>query len=539
MRAASSYEALPPPERSAAVLAGLTVLSRVMGFVRVVAITAILGVTYLGNAYASANSVPNLLFEIVAGGALAAVLVPALAAPMSRRDPADVDRTASAFINLTLVVLTPVVVVGIALREPLMEWLTSGVADEAVRSAQIEVGKFLLLVFLPQIWLYGLAVVLTGILHAHHRFAGPALAPLLNSVVVTVVIVAYGLVEGPSASDLGSVSRTGVLILGFGTTAGVAVLSLSLLLPVRRLAIKWRPFLRIPKESARIARRLLGAAVVAVGGQQLLLAVVLVIANRVEGGVVAYQLAFTVLLLPWAVLAVPLAVASFPGLAAAIADGRDSDFARRCSDSSRMLIYVSFGGAALLAGTSRPLAAAVVSLTSGGGASAALIADAIAAFAPGMVGYGAYAFLSRVAYARGDGRSPAIAAAVGFGLGVIGDLLAALFIDGPGLIAALAASFSFGMIAGSLLLYLRLRRAAGSEPFLGVGVSLGRGVVAAAVAGLAGFYAAAAIGSGPLLVDIVAGALSGAVVVVVFVGVQMLMGDRDLGRTYATIRGVR
>ena len=539
MTVESTYESLPPPERSAAVVAGLTVASRAVGLIRTVVIATVLGITYLGNTYASANAIPNLLFEIVAGGALAAVLVPALAAPISRKNPADLSRTASSFVNLTLLVLTPVVVIGLLLREPLMMWLTSGVPDQAVRMAQVELGKFFLLVFLPQIWLYGLGVVLTGILHAHHRFAGPAFAPLLSSVVVTVAVLVYGFTEGSAAASLEEVSRRGILILGFGTTAGVAVLALSLLVPIRKLSISWRPYLKIPKESGQIAKRLLGAALVAVAGQQVLLAVVLVIANRIEGGVVAYQLAFTVLLLPWAVLAVPLAVASFPGMATAIADGKIDEFRKRCADASGMVLYVCFGGAALLAGTAGPLARAVLTFGAANGSSETLVTNTILAFAPGMIGYGAYAYLSRVAYAQGDGRSPATAAAVGFGIGIVGSVSAPIFAKGAFLVAALAGSFSIGMIVGSLLLLARLRSTAGSEAFSGLGTASIRGTVAAVLAAPAGFLASGLISGRSLGLDLGAALLASFAVVVVYIGVQAILGDRDLPRTYSAIRGAR
>ncbi|MGH2687690.1 MAG: lipid II flippase MurJ, partial [Actinomycetota bacterium] len=202
---AADHDRAASPERSAALVAALTAGSRAMGLVRTVVLTAVLGVTYLGNAYATSNFVPNLLFEIVAGGALAAAVVPALSGPLARADRDAVERTSAALVNTVLLALTPVVLAGLLLRGPLMAALTSGVADEAVRTAERELGEFLLLFFLPQVWLYGVGVVLTGVLHAHHRFAGPALAPLLSSVVVTASYLLYALVEGPDADQLSSV----------------------------------------------------------------------------------------------------------------------------------------------------------------------------------------------------------------------------------------------------------------------------------------------------------------------------------------------
>ncbi len=157
----------------------------------------------------------------------------------------------------------------------------------------------------------------------------------------------------------------------------MAALSLSVLIPAWRLGLRWRPVLRIPPEARRLTRRLLTSAIVAVGMEQVLLGAMLLLGNRVEGGVVAYWLAFTLLELPWAVLAVPIAIAAFPGLAGAAARGDTGEFAERYSAASRNLAVLVFGGTAgilVLAGPgSRLLADAGI----GGHGSAHLLAPAV------------------------------------------------------------------------------------------------------------------------------------------------------------------
>jgi putative peptidoglycan lipid II flippase len=525
------------PERSAALVAGLTAGGRAMGLVRTVVVTAVLGVTYLGNTYASANAVPNLLFEVVAGGALAAAVIPALAGPLARGERKEVERTANALANTVLLLLTPIVAVCLLLRGPLMAFLTSSVADAGVRAAERRLGELLLLFFLPQIWLYGIGVVLTGVLHAHHRFAGPALAPLLSSVVVTASYLVYGAVEGPRAGNLEAISGAGKVILGLGTTAGVAVLSLSLLVPARRLGLRWRPVVRVPVEAARTARRLAGSAVLAVGAQQALMTIVIVLANAVEGGLVAYQLAFTVLLVPWAILGVPVATASYPGMASAVARGDGALFARRCARAARSVALLLFGGGALLLATAAPLSRLVLDLGVGRSGSSRLLSLAVAAFAPGLVGYGANALLARVAYARGDGRSPALAALVGFGSAAVLNLVAPVLVHGPVLVAALAGGFSVGMILGSAFLAVRLRKAAGADLFAEVGPALVRGLTAALVAAAAGAGTSALLPGGGFVRDAVACLASGVVTAGGYLGVQRLLGDPDLRRALQMVRG--
>jgi putative peptidoglycan lipid II flippase len=526
-----------PPERAAAMVAGITIASRAVGFLRVVVATAVLGVTYLGNTYATSNSVPNLIFEIFAGGALAAVVVPALAAPLARRDRRETEDTASAIANLALLVLTPLVLAGLIFRGPIMAAFTSGVTDASIRDAERDLGEFLLLFFLPQAWLYAVGIVLTGLLHAHRKFGWPAIAPLLSSVVVTISYLLFAVVEGPSSDEIHEISRAGRFILGAGTTAGVAALTLSLLIPAARLRLRWRPVIRLSSEASRTVGRLLSSAVIAVAGQHLLLALVLVIANRVEGGVVAYQLAFAVLLLPWATLAVPIAMASFPGMADAAAREDDQDFATRCSASIRTTSVLVFGGAALLAALGGPASRAILAFGAAGGPRAAnVVIPAVIAFAPGLIGYGLYALLTRVAYARGDGRSPAFAAVLAFGLAAIIDVVAVNFVSGPALVAALAVGFSVGMIAGALYLLFQIRSSAGTSALDGVPQTIGRSLVSGVVTAAAGMMLNFLLPRTVVVWDVAACFLIAAIGVVVYLGLLRFMGDREIGRALTALR---
>ncbi len=505
--------------------------------------TAVLGVTFLGNTYATANAVPNLLFEIVAGGALAAVVLPALAPAVARQDRESSARAASALVNVGLVALTPVVLAGLLFRGPLMGVLTSGVEDQGLRALERDLGSFLLLLFLPQVWLYAIGIVLTGTLQAHRRFAWPALAPLLSSVVVTASYVLYAMVEGGNAGHLERISPAGRLILGLGTTAGVAALSLSLVIPAHRLGLRWRPILHIPAEARTTIRRLAGSAVIAVGAQQVLLAVVVVIANSVRGGVVAYQLGFTMLLAFWAVFPVPMATAAFPDLASAASKGDRAQFAHHSSQAAKRVVVLVFGGAAILVAAAPPLARLILALGAGKGvASPSMLAMAIGLFAPGLVGYGAYALLTRAAYALGDGRSPARGAVLGFGSAVLLDVVAAQFLGGPALIGALAGSFSIGVTAGALVLLGMFRARAGREAVEGIRITAARGLVSGIAGAAVGSLAARALpGAEPATVaaSLVATGVAAALAAGVYVLGQRLLGDRVLIEALAGLRSAR
>ena len=529
-------ETIPSAGRSAAVVSAITIASRVMGLVRTLVVTSVLGITFLGNTYSSANALPNLLFEIVVGGAVAAALLPAIAGAAAAGKRDEVEVTASAVLNWALLIMTPVVLIGILLREPLMRALTSGVQDPGIRGLEVALGSLLLIMFLPQLWLYVIGVVLTAVLHAFHRFAVPALAPLLSSVVVTGAYLLYAFVEGPSSDRLEAISPAGKLILGIGTTMGVVVLSLSLVPPVRRLKVRWRRVLEVPEGARRKLKALIGPAIATVGIQQLFLGGVLVLANRVEGGVVAYQLAFTTLLVFWAVFPLPMATTLFPGLAAASTDR--AKFGRRSSEAGTRVTLIVVGAAALMFALAEPLAALVLDLGAGGDGPDArqMVALTVAAFAPGLIAYGLYALYTRAAYAAGDGRSPALAALIGFGLGLVLNISAANLFEGPSLIAGLAGGFTIGISAGAGLLIALFRRRCGPEAVAGLSLSLARSLASGLAAAGAGLVVARAVGGGSLVIDLMRAAAVSASVLVVYLLAQVVLGDRQISGVARSLR---
>src|SRR5688572_18202495 len=174
--------------RPALVISAGNALSRATGFVRVVAVGAALGTTYLGNTYQSANLVSNVLFEVLAAGMLSAPLVPAFVGLFDAGREKEAERLAGALLGPALLGLAALVVVLAVAGPAVMRVLTVGVDDPAVRDAEIRLGAFLLWFFLPQMLLYALGAVTTAMLNARRRFAAAALAPVANNVVVTATM---------------------------------------------------------------------------------------------------------------------------------------------------------------------------------------------------------------------------------------------------------------------------------------------------------------------------------------------------------------
>lgn len=186
----------PSLARGAAIITVATAISRLTGFVRVVAVAAAMGTTYLANTYHTANTAPNLLFELVAAGVLTSVFVPTFVDYLVREQEQAGWDAANALTTVALVALTALAS-GIALAAPLvMRALTVGVDPESLRTKEIALGTSFLRLFAPQVIFYGAGMIMTGALHAHRKFAMAAIAPIFNNLVVISVYIAYAMMRG-------------------------------------------------------------------------------------------------------------------------------------------------------------------------------------------------------------------------------------------------------------------------------------------------------------------------------------------------------
>jgi putative peptidoglycan lipid II flippase len=495
---------------AAAGVAVITVASRLVGFGRVGVLSRTLGTSCVGDTYQAANAIPNVVFEVVAGGALASIVVPVLAGVVAAGDREMAGRVASALLTWTVLILTPVTVVGLLVAPLLMRALV-GDGPRCGRP-MLDVGGRMLVVFLPQIVLYGVGIVLAGILQAHRRFLGPAVAPLLSSVVVITAYLLYA-AQGPTTLD--RLTREQELTLSVGTTLGVAVLSLGLVVPVRRCGLRLRPSLGFPSGVGLRVRRLAGAGIAALAAQQVALVVALrLAAHGPEGSLVVFQVATALFLLPWAVLAVPVATTAFPSLTAAAAAGEDREYTGVARESVMAVVVAMLGGVALLVAVSGPAARILVAGVPGH-ASVGSLAHATAAFAPGLVGYGLVALLGRALYARGDGRRPAMATVAGW-LVVAGvDAALVTWAHGLSRVVALGLGNTAGMTVAAVLLLAGLHRIApgalaGTARAAAVGVlGCALGLLAAAVVPTLGSSVAASVATAGLLVVVVTGVYVG------------------------------
>lgn len=471
---------------AAGLIALVTILARAVGLARWAAFSHAVGATCVGQVYATVNQVPNVLFEVAAGGALAAVAVPLVARHLQRGDEDTADRTASALLGWTLLVLLPLSLLVVALAGPIAAlFLGPGDLERGCDPAAArDLGRFMLLLFAPQVVLYGVGIMLTGVLQAHRRFLSAAVAPLLSSLVVIAVYLSFGVLHDPS-QPLADLPRSALILLAGGTTLGVAALSLPLLLPVARLGVRWRPTLRFPEGAGRAAGALATAGVLAVAAQQVFVVVVLLLTGRTGvAGITVWNYAQTVYLLPFAVLVVPLATAAFPRL---------TDTADRARETLRRALTASVvaavAGAAVLVATRGDVGQIFLALDAGadgpGRASLEALPGTLALLAPGLLGMAVLAVLTRALYAVHRPWDAAAGTVLGWAVaGLLALLLAPWAVDGGGItgvLALLAAASSAGLALTAVVLLLRTRAVWGAASLNGLGRAGAAALVGAAL----------------------------------------------------------
>jgi putative peptidoglycan lipid II flippase len=485
--------------RAALAMSAVTAGSRVIGFGRVLVIAAVLGASGLGDAFQGSNSFSNVVFELLAAGALSAVLVPTFVRLVDAGDDAEAERLAGGLLWYAVVGLGALAMVGVAAAPWLARLVTTGVTVDVARHRELT--TYLLRWFIPQIVLYGFAAMATAALYARRKFAITAAAPIANTLVVVAALAVFRAAVGSDPGfDLDSGAR---VLLGVAGTGGVVGFVAVLFVASHRAGFRLVPR-RVSRRDAAFRALLVhsawGVALQAIVG--LLLGAAIVIGGSVRGGVVAYQAAFVFFLAPYAILAQPLQTAVLPHLAVLAGGDRHREFVARLRWALRCIANLTLPATALIAAVASPaMTAARVGALDRRGAD--LIAAGLVGLIVGLLPYGTFLLLARASYALDDSRAPARIAIMGGVSGVAAMVIGAALTDDSARIAVLGLghSVAYGLAAVALLRRLSTRLA--SSLF-------DRSMLAPFVASLAAGATAwiiARIGSAPTRVESIAAIL--------------------------------
>ncbi len=500
---------------SSRTMAIASMVSRITGLLRSIAIAAAVGagVYSIGDAYGLANTLPNMVYELLLGGVLTSVLIPVLVSAQQT----DTDR-------------------GLAYTQRLLSIVVAGLGAAtllAVLAAPWLIGIFggppqyrsvaglWATLLLPEIFFYGLGAMIAAILNSRHIYGWPAWAPVLNNLITIAAALLFLLIPGPAALTTGNISDTQILVLGIGTTLGIVAQALVLLVPLRRSGFTWAwRFRARPNEAGRMAEfRTLTLWVL---GYVVISQVGVVAINRVanqNGGVQIFAYADLLFMVPYGVLGVSLLTALMPRMSRSAARGDTAAVLEDLRLGSRLsaVALVPISAGLMVFG---PLFTTVILLGKFSQSNARLTGVALAAGAFGLLPFAIVMLQQRVFYAMRDARTPTFInlamVATKVALVVAGSVL----LDGRAVLIALTVSTSTSYLVGCLVGHQLLRRRFGPLRFAPVGRTIGWIAVAAAVAGVAGLAvvlaAGAVLGDSRLaaLVQLLAGGLVGSVVLV-------------------------
>ncbi len=383
--------------RSTAIMSISTATSRITGFVRTWAMAYALGVTALSASYSVANNIPNMIFELAAGGVLSSVFIPLFIERMQREGEDEAWRFASYVFNITVLVLGIVAVIGTLWAEPFVRTQTFRISAE---KAQLAVHLFRF--FAVQVVFYGAGMVTTGILNSYRKFLWPAVAPIFNNIVVIITLLGFYVPLKDSHPQLA------VNGLAIGTTLGVVAMAVVQVPSLVKLGIRYTPRIDWKHPALRtIARKM---------GPLLLYTITNLIAvsfrnayafGATDKGPAILQYAWMFYQLPYGIFAVALATAVFPELSA-LAEKRDwTAFKAMFSGGFKSTAVLIIPLSTLLVTLAEP----VVRLYRAGSFTAAdvpVVASVLVWWAAGLFFFASYMFVLKTFYALQDTLTPMI-----------------------------------------------------------------------------------------------------------------------------------
>jgi len=512
-----------------------TLVSRGTGFLRTALIASVIGVA-IGDAYNLANTLPNIVYELLLGGVLTSVVVPLLIA--GAREGEDEDAYAQRLLTLVALVLGAASIMAILLA-PWIVRLYSLFGSGGLPKSEMALATLFARFFLPQIFFYGIGALMGAILNTRGRFAPPMWAPVLNNLVVIVTAIVFLFITH-HAPQAGALSLTQRLVLSIGTTLGIVAQTVALVPALRAARFRLRPRWDWRGVGLGRAARLAGWVFVYVLANQIGYLVIINLASTVQFGISSYTYAFILFSLPHAIVAVSVITALLPRMSRSALEGRldkvSSDLARGLKWAATVLIP-----AELLLLALSPLLATVVfahfNLTL---SSARFVGYVLTGFATCLLPFSIFQLQLRAFYSLHDTRTPALVNIAVNAVNLSADVIFFLLLHGRARIVGLSAGYALSYIVGAIMFAILLRRRIGSVRGAFVTRTFARLTVAAlpavGVAWLAAWGVTSVLGLG-WLPALAALSVAGLVAGVIFAKAATRMRVDEVRMLLSSLRG--
>ncbi|MER3454000.1 MAG: murein biosynthesis integral membrane protein MurJ [Acidimicrobiia bacterium] len=452
----SSPSAWPEPSRKgslsrpALIMAVGTFLSRVTGLGRLAAMAYAIGVaeSRLADSFNIANTLPNVVYELILGGVLTSVFIPVLVEDIktARDDQEASARVSSLFVGTmgALLLVTFVAIVA----APLLINLFAFRLREDTREVQKYQATFFFRFFATEIVFYGYTAVTAALLNSYHRFVATAFSPIANNIVVIATFLVFAKITPKQIAAAGTPPPLGMFIMALGTAGGVAAMAAAQWPAVKRLPLSIsirRGFAHLGQSSwpklLRLSSWIFGFVVT----NQIGFAIALVLANGVQGGPTAYFIAFAFFQLPIGLVAISIITAVVPSIAGLWVEKRVNLLARRLVRAVRAVSVLLAPMTAAYLVLGRPAVALLLERGVMSANSSQLVASTLAAFAVGIIPFSLWVLTVRCFYAIHDSKTPFV-----LNLLEVGVTVALDFVLYPRFqIAGLALAHSLGYFIGS------------------------------------------------------------------------------------------
>lgn len=505
-----------------------TMVSRVTGLLRFAVVGAVLGPTFFGNTYQFTNSLPNLVYYgFLAGSLFPSLLVPALVRHIDAGDRRASERIAGGFLGVTLVALLPVIPLAVFLG-PLALKIAALGGPHAV-AAQVHVGRMLILMFIPQMFCYGVIGTATAVMNARRRFALAAGAPAVENLGTIAVLLITAELYGTNRSLI-NVPTSELLLLGLGSTGAVVLHAATQWWGAKRASVVLlpRPGWSDPEVQVVIRRALPALGQAGLAAVQTL--TLLTVANRVPGGVVTFQIALNFYYLANSLGTTPVALSLLPRLARMHLDDDKTAFRDTLVRGLALGFFVTIPAAAGYLVLAVPLARAMSFGRLDSTAGVTMIAAALAPLSLAVVAQSAFQIVMYAFYARKDTRSPlwsmTLQAVMCLGLVSFAPL-----VRGPAVLLVLGGALSASMAVAACHLTALMWRRLGPRGAERLVPSLARFVVGAVVMAGPAWITATVVADrlghplGPR-VGVIAGAMVG---VAVFLAIEAMWRTPEVG----------
>ena len=461
--------------RSSSLMAVASLVSRITGFLRQVALFTVLGDTILNDSYTISNTLPNIVYEFLIGGVLSSVMIPLLVrAQTEDRDGGEAyTRRLLTLAGIALLIATAAGM----LAAPLLTRLYLG--SQTTGTADPQLATVLAYLLLPQVFFYGMGALLGAILNSRGAFGAFAWAPVLNNIVVIGVVGVYLLV--PDSARL--------LVLGLGTTLGIVVQTVVLIPAVRRAGFRYRPVWGWDPRLTTAGGLAVWVAAYVLIGQVGLVITTRVAASSAAGSVTIYSYAWLLLQVPYGVLGVSLLTALMPRMSRAAAEGRNADVVADLSLGSRLSAVLLVPVSVLLTIFGTQVGVALFGLRQANLDGAAQLGATLAVSAFGLLPYAVTMLQLRVFYALTDSRTPTLIQIFTVAVKVPLLLVCPFLLPRDDVVLGLAAANAVSFVAGAVVGQLLLRHRMGRIPTGEVLACIGRTLVASIVGGLVAFGA--------------------------------------------------